>query len=196
MLSVWTPDYSGLASIVLPNREEYCRAHGYELHTFEADKPTDCSGYWLPFIALDGLLPHFNVIAVLDIDMVITNRDVSLLPFVRTPVVAGSDIHGFNSGFTVWRPEAMPMLKRVLASRKHFDGYPSPDQVALAHMLICEPGKVSIRQQRECNSYLYAEYGLVYPTGEHQPGDFVIHFPGLSMARRIELAREYVARAA
>ena len=46
--------------------------------------------------------------------------------------------------------------------------------------------------QRVFNAYPYSEYQ--YPNdggGSFQPGDFVIHLPGLSNARRLELMRQY-----
>jgi hypothetical protein len=41
------------------------------------------------------------------------------------------------------------------------------------------------------NSYDYALYGNENNEGQWQPGDFVIHFPGLSLEKRIELVRKY-----
>jgi galactosyl transferase GMA12/MNN10 family len=102
---------------------------------------------------------------------------------------------GLNNGVFLLRNCLMgrEFLRGVLDRR----GKDIHDQQAMQNVMATMPElKVGLVPQRSMNSYLYEEYPTIKAdeAGQWQPGDFILHLPGLGFERRMELLKEYLCR--
>jgi SAM-dependent methyltransferase len=193
LVTAWDGAMAAVAEVVLPNQERYCRRHGYALH---AIRMRDGTGCWIKPRAVRegfGLAPW---VCWMDLDAVVVNPSVTLDILLDTDadLVVSADRNGLNNGVLCWRrgPWAWDMLDRWEGHAGYYAGHPNAEQTTLAYLLYREPrDKVRVVPQRLCNSYRYELYGLGdYLAGQYQPGDFVLHLPGLPNERRLEILRD------
>jgi len=197
-VSAWNSGYDELAKVTLPNREEYCKRHGYDLITVP-DWTGDRGPQWARIAVAIKQLAKYDTVFVMDIDAIITNPDFDFkwLAATSRSLTATEDINGFNCGMlllnqSVW---TLDFMRRYWDAGKFYSHHVNPEQTCMAHMLICEPQKEwEIVSQRKFNSFRYElfEYGP-YPEGQWQKGDFILHLPSLDNDQRIKIFNAYLS---
>jgi hypothetical protein len=178
----YTPAWQELADIVLPKLEEYCAKHGYKELI-----------YYNKMSILD--LFRYDIIWILDTDTLITNPEIRFTNFVdnKHDIFICKDINGINSGSWI--------IRNTEASRNFVstivNNFDAPHEQILMNKYL-HMVKVKYLPHPSINSYdyrLYNHFGLAVPAhdqGQWQPGDLLLHLPGLSLEKRIEVFKEMI----
>lgn len=187
--------FAEIAALTVPVIQRYALRHGYSLFVHRCDLVSP-EIVWQRIEDVAKLLPDFDAVAHLDVDLLITNPEIKIgtiiaeegrLPYHVPDLFMSTDCHGINDGFCVWLKKwaSQCALKTLLAADR--TRYSSPQ-----HALPSVPLDMHRMPQRLTNSYLHAEYGLEHPEGEWEPGDFILHLPGMGNARRVEILKQHL----
>jgi hypothetical protein len=190
LVTNWDDDYEHIASIVEQNRREYAAVHGYGI--IERHYP----GSWGKLNALLDAWNDSEWLWWLDADACITDTRQKLESLIRedADVVITCDRNGINCGSMLIRP--CPQLKAIfeelLHRRSDFD-WPNGlwEQNGLMWMLWKIKDRVYILPQHTMNSFATSDAG----SHAWQPGDFVLHCPGLPDEKRVALLTQAVRNA-
>lgn len=188
----------GVAEISVPNKQEYCDRHGYTLVTRDYWKHHR-HPLWAKWDLGMESLASFDWVCIADVDLLIMNMNKPLEPFIENTtadLIATLDQYGLNTAFTFCRntPWSAGILK-LLWDTGHDCPHPCPDQTRLAYMLYREPkSSWDVIPQKQINCYLYQKYPHEYgeQSGQFQPGDFVLHLPGMAQQARVDTMKEYL----
>lgn len=209
MVTLHTPNYIPLAEITWDqNKKLYCEQHGYD-----AIAKTDGFKYDYLFLSTERteliveLLESgkYDWIHACGTDTMITNFTVKLEDLVDDDYdfIIGVDCHGINNDSFLARatPRTIAYLKKVIEVREEYATAKWLDQQAMTDNIDMMGDRIKIVPQRFFNSFDYWQYPQDYMPhiekkdilgndGQWQPGDFLIHWPGISMEKRIPLAKE------
>lgn len=200
---LYTHDWGELAGVTSPNIFEYCIKHGYHPYFLCVKKPYDA------FDKIRNCLSNFelgfDVVWCLDADAMVTNTKIPLESFVddKRDFYLCEDVNGYNTGsFIVKKSEwSINFLNEVL-SQINKDGVYCEQDAIINCMNAQITDKIRVLPHPSINSYKYDEYGDNYgrinpnpnenkmpkhEEGNWQEGDFVLHLPGVSMKKRIEI---------
>lgn len=200
---LYTKDWVDLAKITIPNIFEYCIAHEYQPYILCINSPYDA------FDKIRNCLSNFelgfDIVWCLDADAIVTNYKIGLESFVddKHDFYLCEDVNGYNTGsFIVKKSEwSVNFLNEVLSQINKEGVYCEQDAI-INCMNAQITDKIRVLPHPSINSYRYIEYGDGYgrinpnpnentmPThkdGNWEEGDFVLHLPGLSMQKRIEI---------
>lgn len=184
----YTPSWQELADIVLPKVEAYAAKHGYIADIICTDWNVLPVGSYKMHI-LQRALIEYDFIWVLDLDTLITNPEIKFTDFVDNDhdIFIATDINGINAGSWIVRntPESIEFIRAVI---NNFD---APEEQTIMKRYL-NMVKVKYLLHPSINSYKYGLYGIQYPYGEWAPSDLLLHLPGLSLERRIEILKEMV----
>lgn len=186
--------FAGVAALTLPVMQEYCERHGYRLHAV-ADAPVWRSIVWDRFYHILNVMDYSDVVVHMDADVLITNL-TKPLPECENIVICENyredGSRWLNDGVCLFRSsEQLRWLLNAVIKCPDGDGiYCGQDVLqrfyagGFHHLFDTPP-------QNRLNSFLYTEYGMAADTPGHwQPGDFVLHLPGRTNARRVEIFTE------
>jgi len=198
----YTPSWQQLADVVLPVAAAYCDKHGYAKvfikHPFESS--TKPIGYH-KMHRLRDLMDRVEYIWVLDCDAMITGNQpvtnfISSWPY---DMYFTSDVHGLNAGS--WIVKSTEWSKDIIDDV--LNNFDAPEEQSVIKSIIQYPSSsVCQLPHPSINSYLYTEYMYDWdrlvgnhpmPTheqGNWQPGDMVLHLPGVDFERRIEIFKQ------
>jgi len=188
--TIWNSDFKEIAEITIPVMEEYCRRHGYTLCAqASVQYPPDI--VWSRLDMICPLLETHDYAVHMDADVLITNLSIRFedIAVERGRNIATSENGIINDGVFIWGDKVWP---RLLSSPEIRREHSSPQDAinskygSLMNIKHVEP--------RTMNSILNAEYGLENPLSEWQPGDFVVHLPGMGNARRVEVLKEMLSK--
>lgn len=193
LLTDASTEFWNIMQFTAPNKLEYCLKWGIqfsmrknngknapvwgEREIFMLETLRECD--WLWFMGADTLIMNHQI-------------DVRIFLDDRYDFIIGHDVNGINNDVFFLRNNHRShlFLQKVLASNSYFP----QDQIAMQYMAELIPGfKMSVVHQKQFNSFLYSEYN--YPDdkgGSFSTGDFVLHLPGMSNHRRLQLIQEYL----
>jgi len=199
VLTTQSDCWKNLGDVVIPNMQAYCDKQGYG---WLIDKIPPAFEFY-KINAIIAALQNFgyDLVLCLDLDTLITNHNVKVEDFVDSghDFYITQDINEINAGAVIVRKSgwSINMLHQVLESKAE------NEQNALKPFM--NDPKVKILPHPSINSYPYDEYAPSYglipgrtpllgiegkPTheqGNWERGDFIMHLPGLTNARRIEI---------
>lgn len=194
--------YAPLATITYDNNKvPYCERHGYEL-TAKTDGWSDIVYFDKIQYLIDILEnnPEVTWVWWLDCDALITNFTKRIEDVIddNYHLIFTTDVNGLNCGsfFVKNSPEAIDWLKMILGWKDLYrtKKWDNPEQTPMILTYIKYRDIIKLHPQRDFNSYSYGMYpGIsdidhLHTSGEWQPGDWVLHWPGLANQTRIELA--------
>lgn len=193
---LFTESWHPLSQIVLPNADEYCRAHSYQPHfvVYEEPYPSDF-GFTKLTEARDLFENGVDVVVSMDLDTMITNHLIPIESFLERDKGAyfTFDVNGLNCGVFIlvnsdWTKD---FIDRTLERKGRPNIHCEQDAIADYLKEFPTSGKVKMCNHPSFNSYLYEEYKEYgkpsHEDGQWQLGDFVLHIPGVSMERRMRL---------
>lgn len=206
-------DYTELASITVPQRDDYCKRHGYE-HIVHSGIYGDASLYYAVqrLYLLHDLMtkrPDIEVFWVLNVQALLTNLtkpvahewETTAALRIGTVMIdhhfwVAHDCHGLNAGsFLVRNSEwGRAWIKLVadqsVASRNTHAWHEQKIMQDLTPHVFFK-GRIQIVPQSAINSYDYVLYPPWNETtpGHWQPGDLVLSLPGLTLKQRLEIVR-------
>ncbi len=194
----YTPDWQPLADIVLPKVEAYCKRHEYVMATstitYGISAPGLCKMKRLLDKLINGIHDYdYNLIWLLDLDTLITNPSIPFTQFTDNEhdIFITEDVHGINAGSWIIRnTEASRLFVRTVIN--NFD---APEEQTVMKRYL-DMVKVKILPHPSINSYKYELYKdilkdelgervMSHEEGQWQPGDLLLHLPGLDMQTRI-----------
>jgi len=188
--------YWNVLGLSAPNKLEYCLRHKIQLVIAE-HKNYNAYTNWgeRESFILDTLNSYDCDWAFFQgTDTLITNMTIDVRSLVNPEydIIIGVDINGINNDSMFFQNTAKTkeFLDRTISLKNKLPN----DQVAMAQVMKeMQDLRVWYVSQRMFNSMKYDEYGYgAYPQGNWQPGDFVIHFAGLTNEKRVALMSEYL----
>lgn len=201
LLTFYTSEYQSLADITIPNRDEWCKAHGYE----HIVKVGPYKG--LPYYAYDrlayvrDLLDRENapdIIWVLNVQGVITNMTRRLEPVLddEHDFWVNKDCHGLNLGSFIVRNTnwSRSWLDFLISMEPRYRNEPWKEQKCIMDWWQHEQWtwKIHLLPQRAINSYQYWRYNPWPPEtpGNWRKGDLALSLPGLNLEQRLEAVKQ------
>jgi len=195
ILAFTTPSFAPVADITVPAFKAYCAMHGYAfcLATGDDWKPRTRKLGFIKTQAVFDAPPQFDALFVVDLDILITNPLVPLESLIHptADIIVTTDVNGFNSGaYIIRNTKAAKSFLTMVFEMEHEPGINGEQDAMNSALKFQNPGFAAWLPQRAMNSYLYTEYpdtnGADEP-GHWQPGDFLLHLPGRSNERRVEI---------
>jgi hypothetical protein len=204
MATSFARNYQSMADMTLPNKERYCKKHGYPLLVttkFSVDLDLyNIGGLVKCFHLRDAFhrFPNSSWVYIVDTDHVITNLDIMLESFTDDAFhfVACADLNAPNAGsFFVRNSElGKAFLNTMCASIPLYKTH-----AWFENELILELWKftyfktiMKVLPQRNFNSYPSVTTDLLGTDGLWQRGDFMLHFAGTDYGFRMREIPKYL----
>ena len=191
-------------------------------HDSPPDIHYDAGGY-VRYEHVERLLGQFDVVLQIGADALVMNQSIKIEDMLEQDGVAGvrptlhvsSDCNFINDENMIWahreidgvdivRQLAWEMTRQPGGAhhehQQHPCGWNHPYgcQHALRDYLFLHPEYAKVARflpQRVLDANLNNRYGFPpYVQGQYQPGDFILHLPGMDWQTRCQLAREYAAK--
>ena len=218
IINAHLPNYEALAKLTTyGNRAEYCTRHGYNLlvQTEGFDMPAYHPVSWSRFKFMRNLLAsgQYDWAYCCGTDTLHTNFNIRLEDLVAK---AGPEHHVIAScewcspiqadSFLVRHsPVGIAWMDAILGKFNQYKNDTWVEQRAIIDTLPDWAKVVKILPQRAMNSYDYSLYLNTYSgeprvvqakdwfgnDGQWHQGDFLIHWPGISLATRLELVKKF-----
>lgn len=205
-----------LAAITVPNKQKYCARHGYyfvtgplggtgcneaEMYGFKRRMP----------LVIDMLKTDtYDWIWVVGVDVLITNLAVKLESIVDDDfgMVVGVEPNGVGmDSYLVRKQKGGLEFLELVASFRNKPVGPAHEQSTIEFLCKQHPEYLKVLKlipQRKLNAYRYStlhQYAFIHPgfltgidllgnSGEWQPGDFVLHVPGIGDDQKLSLLLE------
>ena len=209
--SIYDEGYAELGDITIGiNAKKYCDLHGYDLvvRRDNFSLPNNQLGYEKVHLILEILATNKHEwIYWRGADTMQTNLNIELRDMVSIYdfFIIGCDVHNINADSFFIRncEKSIQFFTEVLEDRHKY-----VDEQQAFHMLY-QKYQFKVLPQKCINSYDYNLYLSTEPfnvnglqpecapgldifgqSGQWTPGDFLIHWPGISLTKRIELAKE------
>lgn len=197
VLILFTGDWKPIADIVLPNAQKYCDRYGYELVAIQQ------TGIYNGFDKIKYILQLFkngcDLCWSMDADTLVTNHSILIEDYIDEDNGAyfTRDYNGLNCGSFMVRncQWAEDFLCSVLSLEGEDGMYCEQDAINAHFNRGIDAGydRIKFLPHPSINSYLYELYPDIPPQkheqGQWQPGDFVIHLPGVGMDKRLEILK-------
>lgn len=195
--------FKQVADITLPVLREYCVRHGYALRVDE-DARIKRSIIWDRYAIIREQLELFQWVAHFDADVLVTNLNIRLEDFMspvygEAPYVIMAECAtekgdlDFNDGVCFFRSNTVTknIVEDIILTPDSATVLCGQDAFSQMYENTLPLECVRVARQKDFNSFLYTEYGMPETTvGNWTPGDFVLHLPGCSNARRVEIFSE------
>lgn len=193
--------YKGLADICVPNLQEYCQRHGYIPKIIKVND-NDCWFYKHKFFTSVMSKGEADIIFYCDIDSLITNHTLSIENFIdkKYSFYITRDFNELNGGVVVIKNDRVGRMinSYVLSAENKYEN--EQNVYNSEEFKDFNSGFYSVLPHPSFNSYQYSLYPECssyvgrQSKGDWQQGDFLIHFPGLPIEKRIELMNEYLQK--
>lgn len=216
VINAHLPAYKPLADLTTyGNRADYCKRHGYTLKV-QTDGFELLSCHPISFGRLKFMRDELNGSGYdwawcSGVDTLNTNFNIRLedLADPAFHVIASCEWCGpFQADSFLVRnsPQGIGWLDAIIAKHEQYKNNIWVEQAAIIDSLGEFDGLIKLLPQRAMNSYDYTLYRKMYPDkpgvinakdffgndGQWYKGDFLIHWPGLPLTQRLELARKYL----
>lgn len=203
IVSAFNDKHKELADETWTNKEAYAAKHNYQAIA----KTTNFSPDQIHFDKFIHILdvmdndPDIEWVWWLDNDAMITNFDIRIEDLIddNYHVIMGVDIASINTGSFLVRNsmQGRQWLEYLLSKKGEYKNDNKWfEQQAVIDFYPKFQDIFKVIPQRAINSYDYKIYqvdgeDLLGYSGQWQPGDFVIHWPGLNNEIRVQLAKQY-----
>lgn len=191
--------FAKVADITVPVMREYADRHGYKL-TVDRDRPISRSIVWDRYEILASEVKKYDWAVHMDADVLITNLHIRLEEFMaRAGDIVISrclteDGHTrLNDGVSMFRSSPYAQIDLECVFMRESTPEIQCGQDVLEEMSRDSKFRFVIERHKAINSFLYEEYGMPSTTiGNWTPGDFVLHTPGRTNDRRVEIFNKIV----
>lgn len=212
--------FAGLAArTIYKNKGIYCLEHDYDLRVERSvrqkfvDPKSHASGFsWSRLEAMRDLVASGNYewVWCIGTDTLITNMQVSLesivdeVPSDKHVVIAGERVAPRQADSFLVRcsPQGVAWLQDLLGAYEAYRHHPWVENQVMIDRIPQHEAVTYVIPQHRINSYqydLYYPYGEIYKDhvdcfghrGNWERGDFVVHWPGTTLEKRLELVPQY-----
>lgn len=211
--SIFDDVYTELGNItILDNCKKYCDKHGYDLitRTNNFTMPKTHMGYEKIDLILSILKTNqYDLIFWRGVDTMITNftKKIDELVELDNFFIIAADVHGINAdSFLIKNCQlAIDFFEEIIRDKFNY----IDEQHAFK--MLQEKYQIKVIPQKYINSYDYNLYCSIdafnhngYQSeceagldvfgcnGQWSYGDFMIHWPGITLDKRLQLANEYL----
>lgn len=197
-------NYKELADITDSTKLEYCQCHGYNFYALREKKYSKIMGFNKIHYALDLFkqLPKLEWLLFSECDAMITNQTIQIEDKIDNNFhfIVPLDRLGLNSGNFLARnsKEGRAYLQMIIDSEESHASEFYAEQQVITDTYDTYKDIVKIVPQKFMNSYepqLYIPYADVSKdiagnSGVWESGDWIIHWPGVSLQVRLDRAKE------
>lgn len=200
IISICSESYKVLSDVTYPAWREYAARHGYD---FISEGVTDERGAnWQKISMIAHHIKTYDLVLWVGADTLCTNPDIKIDKFWMsqgTPsMIFSTDVFGINSDVMLFAKGAASEMFLYAVNDVGYLTYKDhrwAEQEAIIRFAHQKPYSdwVKVIPQKGFNSYIHAEYGRPseWP-GNWERGDWILHLPGLSLERRIEIINEFI----
>lgn len=197
ILILYTESWQSMADIVVPNAQEYSDRHGYKLIVQKWPEPMMSNFGYNKLEQIQAIFEHeeSDVVMSMDLDAMITNHGIRVEDFIENDfdVYLTSDYNGLNCGVFIIKKSGYSnwLIDRVLEFRGKPKMYCEQDGIREFIKTFPPPAtsRIKMIEQTKLNAYLYEMYPEIplqsHEQGNWNPGDFIIHLPGLGYETRL-----------
>jgi len=191
---LYSKDWEDLAHVIVPNAVQYCVKHNY-VWNIQCVK-----GQYDAFDKIRHMQEIFEMdeadaVFSLDCDTLITNHTIKVEEYLDYfhDAYFTKDYNGLNCGsFIIKKSEwSNSFLKFILSIRTEPKMYCEQDAINMYMETIPNDEHIKILTHPSINSYIYQNYPEIplqsHEQGQWNVGDFVLHLPGISMGKRIDI---------
>lgn len=195
--TMFSPEYKELADISIPNLFAYCKKQGYDLRVITLE---DNKWEYVKHEVFKELFDlGYDVIWYKDIDSLVMDLNRPVTDFIDDvySFFITMDYNELNGGSVLIRntENGREFNDFVLSRRDKFGNEQNVynDQLTLDSFA----DTINIVKHPALNQYQYnlypecKEFVGREDLGDYHEGNFVIHFPGLALEKRVELLKEY-----
>ena len=196
LLTFYTPEYQKLADLVIPNRDAYCKKHGYEHIVMVGPYNISKNNYYafdrIEYVR-DALTTYKDIDAiwVLNVHAMIMNFNTKIEDFIddKHSFFIAKNHAGLNAGSYIVRntEDGKKYLDYILAHEavhKNHEWYEQKIMMNNEHNPAFKD-IVKILPQPSINGHKYSYWGMPDTTlGNWKKGDFVLHMPGTDIKFR------------
>ncbi len=199
----YTESYQPLADITIPILDKYCNKHGYVLHI---NKTKEDNIHFVKTKDAKNLLDEYSLVWGVECDFLITNLNYKITDFINweADTFLCKDVNGVNSGSVIFK--STDLCRTMLNCLNSYKGNIEDEQIFFENQ---HDPSIKYLSHPSINSIPYEPYyapsygrynfmeGMVSikPTveeGQWEPGQFVMHLPGMTMERRIEIFNNHL----
>lgn len=201
--SIHDANYADLAAITDAIKKEYCDRHGYQFYVLTEMKYSSITGFnkihftldlfnqhpeieWLLFSECDAMITNLTV----PIDKRIDNNYHFIVPVDRLNINSGNFLARNST-------EGRAYLKMIIDKEIEYKDVEWAEQQVIIDTIEEYSNIVKIVPQRHMNSYEQHMYDycdirqdILGTSGQWEPGDWIVHWPGTYKPARIQRALE------
>jgi hypothetical protein len=196
---LYTTSWIDVANIVLPNISEYAHRHGYSIDAqcLSENYPSDFGFNKLKLIADKFQRAECDAIWSLDLDVAVTNHKRKIEDYIKTAsdFYITKDYNGINAGSFIvlnsyW---SETFIEYCLAQQRKVGMHCEQNAIEEYIKNYPKDRKIAILPHPTINSFLYENYPDIpmqeHEAGQWQAGDFLLHLPGVSLEKRIDILK-------
>ena len=197
--TMYSPSYEGMADICLASMNRYAARHGYSVRHIQVNDNDAWFKKHDSFERFFDELGEGDVIWYTDCDSLVMNHKKPITDFLfdTKSFFITKDFTELNGGSVIIRNDEIgrEINRTVLAFKNSF---PNEQNYFNSQSFKDSFGEyVMVLPQHAINSYKYslypecASYVGKHELGDYEPGDLLIHFPGLGTDTKLKLMQEY-----
>lgn len=196
----YTTSYEPLAAITIPVLQTYCDKHGYDLHI---NKVPDGNIHFVKTKDARKLLDEYDLVWAVENDILITNLNIKITNFIdwEGDTYLCKDINGVNSGSLILKStstcrtmlNALNSHEDTLVDEQNF--FEKQHDISIKYLIHPSINSIPYEPYYAPSYGKYNTQETTKPTHEEgcwEPGDFVMHLPGFTMERRIEIFNNHL----
>jgi galactosyl transferase GMA12/MNN10 family len=200
--SINTEDYQDLADLTDAPKQEYCDRYGYKFFVLKETKYSPIMGFNKIHYVLDLFkqYPEIEWLLFSECDAMITNLTITMEDKIDNDYhfIVPVDRLNINSGNFLARnsEQGRAYLQMIIDKETEYAKVEWAEQQVIIDTLEEYANTVKIVPQREMNSYEQHVYDycdiridVLGTSGEWQPGDWIVHWPGTYKPARIQRAQ-------
>ena len=206
LISLNSAEYAPLADLTFyKNKMLYCQKYGYD-YINRTDGLTNLKIGYVKIFVIKQILDKMehDWLYWCGCDTLITNFNKKLEDFCddKYHFIVAVDCNALNadSFFIRNSPEGRNYINTLLSRMPTYISHPWCEQQAMIDSIDEFQDIINIVPQKLINAYDYSLYpdrpnelDVNGNNGAWSPGDFLIHWPGITLPKRLELARKYLA---
>lgn len=203
ILTIWADNYDKLAAITVPNMQQYCNKHGYDLLAIKIPILEDNSYGFEKIRQLKNILPDYDAVLCVDPDTIFTNYEIKIESFIDefNDLFISKDINSFNAGVFLIKGTkgGFDLLDKILDLKKEVNN----EQEAIEELYILNDNIKEVWYPNHLQSIPYEFYsptwGSIKGTQKEKPThdegcweegvSFICHVPGLDINSRINILK-------
>lgn len=193
VVTTWDNVFEELAQVTWRSKQAYCAKHGYD--AVRGEMVPDKHPAWSKIPACLEAMQYHDLVVWIDADAWVTG-DADVVNLLGNKDLALClDMNGVNSGILLLRAcdWSRGFLQRTWEQHDRFANHPWREQEAMKAVMqqdLSDMDHIRFLPQRSMNSYPIDVCGD-WHEGLWEPGDFILHMPGLPNHTRFEVLKRY-----